>query len=183
VSFLLIKKNLLKAKTPEDGEEGLLFMQEMIELSKHQTTLPATQAKVVRYGIGKNAKMIFAGPAQFGKELSDGFSVRGQLVVADPIKACSTPANAKEFWAKIVLVERGDCMFVGNLVFVASMWAEILIRAIFRRQGTNIGEVWCKGWHSDGQHKGNHRHQQSAFLNVGSIARQKVVRFLITIAI
>merc|ERR1719273_1155932 len=103
---------LANAKTPEDGEEGLLFMQEMIELSKHQSDLPATQAKVVKYDLGTTTQMIFAGPAQFGRELLNGFSVSGQLIVAEPIKACSISENAKEFWGKIVLVERGDCMFV-----------------------------------------------------------------------
>ena len=53
-------------------------------------------------------------PAQFGRELLNGFSVSGQLIVAEPIKACSISENAKEFWGKIVLVERGDCMFVGK---------------------------------------------------------------------
>ena len=106
---------LANAKTPEDGEEGLLFMQEMIELSKHQSTLPATQAKAVKYNIGnKDSKLVFTGPAQFGRELVNGFSVSGQIIVAEPIKACSTPENAKEFWGKIVIVERGDCMFVGE---------------------------------------------------------------------
>ena len=36
-------------------------MQEMIELSKHQSNLPATQAKVVKYDLGTTTQMIFAG--------------------------------------------------------------------------------------------------------------------------
>ena len=92
-------------------------MNEMIELAKHQSNLPAaaTQAKVVKYRTGTDQpKLIFGGPAQFGRELINGFSVTGQLIVAEPIKACATSENAKEFWGKIVLVERGDCMFVGK---------------------------------------------------------------------
>merc|ERR1719189_2197545 len=111
---------LSNAKTPEDGEEGLLFMQEMIELSKQQTNLPATEAKAVRYKLigGPEedvldvSKTIFAGPAQFGRELGKGFSVSGPLILAEPIEACRTPDNAKEFWGAIVIVRRGDCMFV-----------------------------------------------------------------------
>merc|ERR1719297_34473 len=76
---------LASAKTPEDGEEGLLFMQEMIDLSKQQTSLPTTQAKLVRYrrvtaaaAGGQEAwQEITAGPAQFGRELVQGFSVKG----------------------------------------------------------------------------------------------------------
>ena len=107
-------------------------MQEMIDLSKQQTTMPETQAKVVSFMVDNSLKMIFAGPAQFGRELAEGFKVinavryacqnscshfhclqvSGPLVVAEPMKACSTPSNSIEFWGKIVLVERGDCMFV-----------------------------------------------------------------------
>lgn len=91
-----------------------MFMQEMIELSKQQSNLPTTEAKAVRYSVGQETKTIFAGPAQFGRQLGKGFSVSGQLVAAEPNKACAVPDNAKDFWGKIVIVERGDCMFVGN---------------------------------------------------------------------
>lgn len=100
------------SKTTEDGEEGLLFMQEMIELSKQQTNLPETPAKLISYVIADQEKVLFAGPAQFGRELVNGFSVTGKVVIGNPIKGCSAATNAQEFWGKIVLVERGDCMFV-----------------------------------------------------------------------
>ena len=74
-------------------------MQEMIELSKQQTNLPATEAKAVRYKLigGPEedvldvSKTIFAGPAQFGRELGKGFSVSGPLILAEPIEACQIP--------------------------------------------------------------------------------------------
>jgi hypothetical protein len=98
-------------------------MQEMIELSKQQTNLPATEAKAVRYKLigGPEedvldvSKTIFAGPAQFGRELGKGFSVSGPLILSEPIEACRIPDNAKEFWGAIVIVRRGDCMFVGTI--------------------------------------------------------------------
>ena len=89
-------------------------MQEMIELSKQQNNLPVTEAKAVKYSFNGDEKVIYAGPAQFGRTLGKGFSVKGQLVVSDPFKACASPENAKDFWGKIVIVERGDCMFVGK---------------------------------------------------------------------
>ena len=46
--------------------------------------------------------------------MSEGFSLSGEVVVADPIKGCEAAANGQNFWGKIVLVERGDCMFVGE---------------------------------------------------------------------
>ncbi len=87
-------------------------MQEMIDLSRQQTQMPETQAKIVSFMAADNSfKMIFAGPAQFGRELLKR-KISSPLVVAEPIKACTVPSNAMEFWGKIVLVERGDCMFV-----------------------------------------------------------------------
>ena len=94
-------------------------MQEMIELSKQQSNLPATEAKAVRYKIAEGSdesKTIFAGPAQFGRELGKGFSVNGPLVLSVPVEACRIPDNAKDFWGAIVIVRRGDCMFVGMSV-------------------------------------------------------------------
>ena len=96
-------------------------MQEMIELSKQQSTLPATEAKAVRYKIAEDSeesKTIFAGPAQFGRELGKGFSVSGPLVLSVPVEACRIPDNAKDFWGAIVIVRRGDCMFVGMFLFL-----------------------------------------------------------------
>ena len=54
---------------------------------------------------------------QFGREISEGFSLTGEVVVADPIKSCEAAANGQNLWGKIVLVERGDCMFVGEFEF------------------------------------------------------------------
>jgi hypothetical protein len=64
-----------QAKTSEDAEEGLLFMQEMIELSKQQSSQPDTPPKMVSFEVEKSKKLLFAGPAQFGRQLVDGFTV------------------------------------------------------------------------------------------------------------
>ncbi len=37
------------------------------------------------------------------------------MVIADPITSCKALNNGKSFWGNIVIVERGDCMFVGKL--------------------------------------------------------------------
>lgn len=52
-------------------------MQEMIELSKQPTVIPETPPKAVTY-LSQNGKkeVVFAGPAQFGKLLENGFQVR-----------------------------------------------------------------------------------------------------------
>ncbi len=64
-----------QAKSTEDAEEGLLFMQEMIELSKQQSNQQDTPPKIVSFEVGNTKKLLFAGPAQFGRQLIEGFSV------------------------------------------------------------------------------------------------------------
>ena len=64
------------------------------------------------------------GPAQFGREITDGFKLTEEIVVADPIKSCAAANNGNEFWGKIVLVERGDCMFVEKARVLESQGAK-----------------------------------------------------------
>jgi mannosidase alpha-like ER degradation enhancer 3 len=84
------------ARSPEDGEEGLLFMQvcqplllllplvlllplsmqEMIDLSKQQTSQPESPPKLVTFTApGLAEQGLQAGPAQFGTDLTDGRKV------------------------------------------------------------------------------------------------------------
>ena len=57
-----------------------------------------------------------AGPAQFGYDLRTRPSVKGQVVVGDPFKMCSgTIENKADVKGKIVLIERGSCMFVDKV--------------------------------------------------------------------
>ena len=55
-----------------------MFMQEMIELNKQQQEeMPETPAKLVTFldASGREVKIV-AGPAQFGKLIEDGYTVR-----------------------------------------------------------------------------------------------------------
>ncbi|KAH9360591.1 hypothetical protein HPB48_008651 [Haemaphysalis longicornis] len=102
------------AESPEDAQEGLLFMEEMIELAKQQNqqeqqvrsvsfTLPSTKMRMV----------LQAGPAQFGKDLGKAANeVRAPLALLDPIRGCGELRNGHELRGKIVIMERGECMFV-----------------------------------------------------------------------
>ncbi|KAL3218637.1 hypothetical protein MRX96_031448 [Rhipicephalus microplus] len=106
--------NAAQAESPEDAQEGLLFMQEMIELAKHQNqqeqhvrsvtfTLPSTKTHMV----------LQAGPAQFGKDLGKPANeVRAPLVLLDPLRGCGELRNSHDIKGKIVIMERGECMFV-----------------------------------------------------------------------
>ena len=107
--------NAGQAATPADAEEGVLFMQEMIDLSKQQPQVPETPLKLVKISQsdGKTTYLM-AGPAQFGEQLEAGLSVTSKVVVSEPTNACSTSLNGQAFFGKIVVVERGDCMFIGK---------------------------------------------------------------------
>ncbi|KAF2349550.1 PA domain, partial [Trinorchestia longiramus] len=157
---------VLQALTREDAEEGVTFMQEMIELSQTQQSQPDHPARLVtfahyaskdeiksdnasssvvppheedRFAAGKQSetaeegaegarstrksgaggsgdnilvKSIVAGPAQFGLQLVGDTVVQGEVVVASPYRACETLSNDDEVKGKIVIVERGDCLFI-----------------------------------------------------------------------
>ncbi|XP_076062740.1 ER degradation enhancer, mannosidase alpha-like 2 isoform X2 [Oratosquilla oratoria] len=105
------------AKSSEDAEEGLMFMQEMIELSKMQQEQPDNPPRMVsfvRWGPDGRASTttIRAGPAQFGLDLKDNIEVKGVAVIATPIKACEDLTNGGGMMGKVVIMERGDCMFI-----------------------------------------------------------------------
>lgn len=104
------------AKSSDDAEEGLLFMQEMIELSKLQQEQPENPPRVVsftRWVDGHSSKVtIQAGPAQFGLDLKGDVQVSGPVVKARHLRACDQLENEKEVRGKIVIMERGDCMFI-----------------------------------------------------------------------
>jgi len=112
------------AKTPDDGEEGLMFMQEMIDLSKHQATNTESPPKQVSFEIDGQTHRLQAGPAQFGKDLQGGMKVRGKVVMANHVRACGgSLQNGESMWGKIVIVERGDCMFVEKARVLQSLGA------------------------------------------------------------
>ncbi|XP_068226665.1 ER degradation-enhancing alpha-mannosidase-like protein 3 isoform X2 [Palaemon carinicauda] len=104
------------AKSSDDAEEGLLFMQEMIELSKLQQEQPENPPRMVSFTHKVDGKAtvttIQAGPAQFGLDLKGDITVRGKVVKAHPLRACGELDNEEEIRGKIVIMERGDCMFI-----------------------------------------------------------------------
>ena len=107
--------NAGQAATPADAEEGVLFMQEMIDLAKQQPQVPETPLKLLKFSkSGGKTTYLMAGPAQFGEQLEAGVSVTSNVVVSEPKNACSTPLNGQTFFGKIIIVERGDCMFIGK---------------------------------------------------------------------
>ncbi|XP_011137211.1 ER degradation-enhancing alpha-mannosidase-like protein 3 isoform X1 [Harpegnathos saltator] len=104
------------AKTPQDSEEGLLFMQEMVELSKMQTQQPETKPQTVTFVKPKTDPpekvTLLAGPAQFGPELQSFDKITGKVIFTYPPAACTELLNADKLAGKIVIMDRGNCMFI-----------------------------------------------------------------------
>lgn len=101
-----------------------MFMQEMIDMSKQQASQPESPPKLVTFDVGGSSKQLQAGPAQFGTDLSGGKKVSGKVVLAQHIRACGgSLQNGEAMVGKIVVVERGDCMFVEKARVVQSLGA------------------------------------------------------------
>ncbi|GLH04276.1 Mannosyl-oligosaccharide alpha-1,2-mannosidase IA [Gryllus bimaculatus] len=114
---LQLLHTVANAKSTADAEEGLLFIQEMIELSKSQAHQPDAPPQAVHFKTtnaagAEQTVVINAGPAHFGQELRGNNKVTGRLTVADPLRACSDLINPERLKKRIVIMERGDCMFV-----------------------------------------------------------------------
>lgn len=121
----------LKAKTTHDAEEGLLFMQEMIELSKFQPQQTETKPQLISFvkpGIQPAERVtLLAGPAQFGTDLRGNNKVTGKVVIANPLSACTELNDVDKLKGRIVLVIRGTCMFIEKVSF---SFTNIIIHAI-----------------------------------------------------
>lgn len=106
------------ARSTADAEDGLLFMQEMVEMSKMQSHQPDTAAQGVSFNVADNGGgkvrtiILQAGPSHFGINLRGDKKVSAPIVIADPLNACSDEFKGKPLKGAIAIMERGDCMFV-----------------------------------------------------------------------
>ncbi|XP_032428104.1 ER degradation-enhancing alpha-mannosidase-like protein 3 isoform X1 [Xiphophorus hellerii] len=95
------------------AEDGVRFMQEMMELSSQQQKeqLPPRAIQIVSHPFFGRV-VLTAGPAQFGTDLSKSTTgVRGFVTVAEPYSGCSEITNAEYVQGHIALLQRGQCMF------------------------------------------------------------------------
>uniref|UniRef100_A0A8B9KUC0 alpha-1,2-Mannosidase n=1 Tax=Astyanax mexicanus TaxID=7994 RepID=A0A8B9KUC0_ASTMX len=104
------RPNLPRAVAAEDG---MRFMQEMMELSSQQQKeqLPPRAVQIISHPFFGRV-VLTAGPAQFGMDLSkSSLGVRGFVTVAEPYAGCSELSNAEFVAGRIALLQRGQCMF------------------------------------------------------------------------
>ena len=117
------------AQSTQAAQEGLVFMQEMIELNAQAEKLVDEENTNIRYVtiLSETIKLaVLGGPAQFGVDFSRG-PVVGQLakgsffdlifvcilsnILVHPYNGCSMPENKDEITGRIAVIKRGDCMF------------------------------------------------------------------------
>nr|XP_020650758.1 ER degradation-enhancing alpha-mannosidase-like protein 3 isoform X2 [Pogona vitticeps] len=107
-------QHAIQAASSLDAEDGLRFMQEMIELSSQQQKeqqLPPRAVQIVSHPFFGRV-VLTAGPAQFGMDLSKHKSgTRGFVAVSKPYNGCSEITNPEALNGKIALMQRGQCMF------------------------------------------------------------------------
>lgn len=92
-------------------------MQEMVELSKIQSqqpdALPQSVSFMARDKNGAEKKVVIrAGPSHFGPEMKNNEHIKSSVIFAQPFRVCNELTNAEKIKGKIVIMERGDCMFV-----------------------------------------------------------------------
>ncbi|KAK2718502.1 hypothetical protein QYM36_005736 [Artemia franciscana] len=108
----MINPIIFNAKSPDDAREGLLFMQETVELSKVSED---QEGKIVYFSMNGSSAHFKAGPAQFGPQLNNGYKVHGEVLIAEPLEGCQTFTNGYAMKNKIVFVLRGQCMFIDKV--------------------------------------------------------------------
>uniref|UniRef100_A0A8C5CM66 alpha-1,2-Mannosidase n=1 Tax=Gadus morhua TaxID=8049 RepID=A0A8C5CM66_GADMO len=89
------------------AEDGMRFMQEMMELSSQQQKeqLPPRAIQIVSHPYFGRV-VLTAGPAQFGTDLS-----KSSTGVSHPYSGCSELTNGDFVQGRIALLQRGQCMF------------------------------------------------------------------------
>ncbi|KAM8812508.1 ER degradation-enhancing alpha-mannosidase-like protein 3 isoform 2-T2 [Rhynchonycteris naso] len=106
-------QHAIQAASSIDAEDGLRFMQEMIELSSQQQKeqqLPPRAVQIISHPFFGRV-VLTAGPAQFGLDLSKHKETRGFVASSKPYNGCSELTNPEAVMGKIALLQRGQCMF------------------------------------------------------------------------
>ncbi|XP_067825713.1 ER degradation-enhancing alpha-mannosidase-like protein 3 [Heptranchias perlo] len=105
-----------QAESSQNGQHGLKFIAEIIELAQAQTKAEMTSFAVQIISPPFLGQVVLAaGPAHFGMDLTkQEHGVKGSLTKAIPYTACLDVTNSDEVHGKIVLAQRGDCMFANK---------------------------------------------------------------------
>ncbi|XP_015365489.1 PREDICTED: ER degradation-enhancing alpha-mannosidase-like protein 3 [Diuraphis noxia] len=110
----LLFMNSSHESNPDDQIDGHEFLTELNIIMKDVNQKEKiNSAKSVSFDNQDGQKMsLYAGAANFGLPLNLGLKVEARIAIANPVKGCETLLNPSVVKDKIVLVERGDCMFI-----------------------------------------------------------------------
>ncbi|KAL5235323.1 hypothetical protein ACI65C_002733 [Semiaphis heraclei] len=110
----LLFMNSSHESNPDDQIDGHEFLTELNIIMKDVNQKEKiNSAKSVSFNNEDGQKMsLYAGAANFGLPLNLGLKVEARIAIANPVKGCETLINPSVVKEKIVLVERGDCMFI-----------------------------------------------------------------------
>ncbi|XP_025420375.1 ER degradation-enhancing alpha-mannosidase-like protein 3 [Sipha flava] len=110
----LLFMNSSHESSPDDQIDGHEFLTELnIVMKDVNQKEKVNSAKSVSFDNQDGQKVsLYAGAANFGLPLNLGLKVSARIAVANPVKGCETLINPSLVKEKIVLVERGDCMFI-----------------------------------------------------------------------
>lgn len=105
------------AASVQDAQEGIVFMQEMIQLAKEKGATADIQPSVVQIlNGGKVVKQFNAGSAQFGADLTKfSTGVSGEAIETEPFRACKEIRNTDQITNRIAVIERSECMFIDKV--------------------------------------------------------------------
>ncbi|GFV96223.1 ER degradation-enhancing alpha-mannosidase-like protein 3 [Trichonephila clavipes] len=104
--------NVSMAESSDRAQEGIMFMQELVEQSRAPHYIEEYQTVYYYTPEAKNRKILQACPAKFGKDIRGKSPIEANLKVAQPFKACSDIQNPDELKGRIAVVKRGSCMFI-----------------------------------------------------------------------
>ncbi|XP_022175955.1 ER degradation-enhancing alpha-mannosidase-like protein 3 [Myzus persicae] len=110
----LLFMNSSHESSPDDQIDGHEFLTELNIIMKDVNQKEKiNSAKSVSFDNQDGQRMsLYAGAANFGLPLNLGLKVEARIAIANPVKGCETLINPGVVKEKIVLVERGDCMFI-----------------------------------------------------------------------
>ncbi|PRD27241.1 UNVERIFIED_CONTAM: edem3 [Trichonephila clavipes] len=104
--------NVSMAESSDRAQEGIMFMQELVEQSRAPHYIEEYQTVYYYTPEAKNRKILQACPAKFGNDIRGKSPIEANLKVAQPFKACSDIQNPDELKGRIAVVKRGSCMFI-----------------------------------------------------------------------
>ncbi|KPJ09295.1 ER degradation-enhancing alpha-mannosidase-like 3 [Papilio machaon] len=133
------------AKSSKEASEGMTFMREMSKWN----TLSDTENGVVAAGVATSERVLAAGPAHFGRQVTGGERLRGVPLLAEPPEACSALANAPALAGMFGVARRGRCTFAQKARNLQAAGARLAI-VLDNIDGTSYGSTALFAMSGDG---------------------------------